>query len=109
MWNRESLISKVIECRSNYKYVFLQIGFCRPIDIIGKTNKVDYICFKASVDAIAERKFDDKIQLVQIIDLPTPQFARSLSNTSEDIGSKDIAIIGCGAIGSKLAYHLFRT
>lgn len=97
------------ECRDKYEYIFLQIGFCRPINIIGKTNKVDYICFKASVDAIVERKFDDKIQLVQIIDLPTPQFARGLSNTSEDVGSKDIAIIGCGAIGSKLAYHLFRT
>ena len=109
VWNTDSLINKVRECRDKYEYIFLQIGFCRPINIIGKTNKVDYICFKASVDAIVERKFDDKIQLVQIIDLPTPQFARGLSNTSEDVGSKDIAIIGCGAIGSKLAYHLFRT
>lgn len=109
VWNKGSLIGKVIECRDKYKFIFLQIGFCRPVNIIGKTNKVDYICFKASVDAIAERKFDEDIQLVQIIDLPTPQFARGLSNTSEDIGSKDIAIIGCGAIGSKLAYHLFRT
>lgn len=70
---------------------------------------MDYICFKASVDAIAERNFEEEIQLVQIIDLPTPQFARGLSDTSEDIVSKDIAIIGCGAIGSKLTYHLFRS
>lgn len=108
VWSREELINKIIEKKSTYTKIIIQIGFARPQLVIGKTNKVDYICFKTDIDSIINQKAEEKVELVQIIDLPTPQFARRLSKTNDNIGQSQIAIIGCGAIGSKLSFHLFR-
>lgn len=105
---RENLIEKIKELRSSYEIIFLQIGFLRPTIVLGKTTRIDYICFKVSIDAIVNEIDTAPVELVQIIDLPSSTFARQLSSTSDSFGKTGACLLGCGAIGSKLAYHLYR-
>lgn len=106
-WEKNCFRNFLEANRSAYNTVYLQLGFARPTIVLGKTTCIDYVCFKVNIDDLLGND-DGRVELVQIYDLPTPQFARQLSSTSDNIGKMKFAIIGCGAIGSKLAFHLFR-
>lgn len=106
-WDKHRFREYIELNRSTYTILYVQLGFARPTIVLGKTTCIDYVCFKVDINDLLGND-DGRVDVVQIYDLPTPQFARQLSETSDSLGRMKFAIIGCGAIGSKLACHLFR-
>ncbi|MBQ2883134.1 MAG: ThiF family adenylyltransferase [Alphaproteobacteria bacterium] len=91
------------------KNIFFQFAFVRPTNVLGKGSKVDYLTFCASMEGYITENMESPVYGVEIIDFATPQLANYISNTEIDIANKNILILGCGAIGSKLIYHLYRS
>lgn len=106
-WDKNRFREYIKANRSTYNTLYIQLGFARPTIVLGKTTCIDYVCFKVGINDLLSND-DGNVELVQIYDMPTPQFARQLSSTSDNVGKMNFSIIGCGAIGSKLAFHLFR-
>lgn len=89
--------------------IFFQFAFVRPVRVIGKESKIDYLTFCAKLEDYLSENTDAIVHSVQMIDFATPKLANYISNTPDDVANKNILILGCGAIGSKLIYHLYRS
>lgn len=93
----------------NKKAIFFQIALLRPVKLIQKNTRINYLCFRAQVSDILEDKMDAKVDEVTIIDMTDCKSAQYLSQTPDSVFTKNITILGCGAVGSKIAYHLHRS
>ena len=93
----------------NKKAIFFQIALLRPVKLIHKNTRINYLCFRAQVSDILEDKLDAKVDEVTIIDMTDCKSAQYLSQTPDSVFTKNITILGCGAVGSKIAYHLHRS
>lgn len=91
------------------EYVYYMIALLRPTKIIGKESRIDYLCFRAKAADILSDGQDAHIDEVLIMDYPNMTTARNLSITPASIYNKRVVILGCGAIGSKIALHLYRS
>lgn len=91
------------------KNIFFQFAFVRPINVLGKDSKVDYLTFCTSLEGYVAENIDSTVYGVEMIDFATPKLANYISNTEINVADKNILILGCGAIGSKLIYHLYRS
>jgi len=91
------------------EYVYYIIALLRPTKIIGKESRIDYLCFRAKTTDILNNNQDAHIDEVLIMDYPNMTTARNLSVTPASIYNKRVVILGCGALGSKLALHLYRS
>ena len=89
--------------------IFFQFAFIRPAKVLGKETRVDYLMFCMNLSDYRSDNADGKVSRVQMIDFATTKLANYISNTSSTIADKRILILGCGAIGSKLIYHLYRS
>ena len=89
--------------------IFFHIAFKRPTKILEKTTSIDFLTFKVSKEDYVNNKLDSKVSEVLVMDIANIDLARHLSATSDKIADKKILLLGCGAIGSKLAYHLYRS
>ena len=100
-----------LKCKldENTKAVYFQIALLRPVKLIQKNTRINYLCFRAKSSDILEDKIDAKIDEVTIIDLTDCKYAQYLSKTPDSIFTKRITLLGCGAVGSKIAYHLHRS
>ena len=88
-------------------------GVRRPRPLLGRTSDIEWLGFVvvASDDALdgAGAPKDDAVVLALSHREPlAPSFARDLSGEASDLVTSR-AIIGCGALGSKLALHLARS
>lgn len=90
------------------EYAYFLIALLRPTKIIDKQSKINYLCFRVKAEDIRNDAKDAHIEETLIKDYPNYITARSLSMTPKSIYNKRIAILGCGAVGSKIALHLFR-
>lgn len=90
------------------EHIFLQFSFIRPVTVLGKDSRVDYLTFCVNLTDYMSNNMDGRISSVQMIDLASTKLANYISNTDSAISDKNILILGCGAIGSKLVYHLYR-
>lgn len=93
----------------NKKSIYFQIALLRSVKLIQKNTRINYLCFRAQVSDILEDKLDAKVDEVTIIDMTDCKSAQYLSQTPDSIFAKNITILGCGAVGSKIAYHLHRS
>lgn len=94
---------------SKVDQMVIQVAFVRPALVLGKSSKVDSLYFSISLKDILDSNFDAPIKPVTVYDFATTELARHISKTPDSIKRKKILLLGCGAIGSKLAYHLFRS
>lgn len=107
--NREILDEKLKVIGNNAESLFFRLAFPRPVKVLEKTTRIDYLTFKVSVDSYIHDILDDKIEQVLLMDITNTDTARYLSGTSDKIANKKILLLGAGAIGSKLAFHLYRS
>lgn len=91
------------------KYVYFQLALLRPAKIIGTNTHINYLCFRANALDILSDNESAIVKEVIIFDFPDFLTAKYLSNTPDSIYTKKICILGCGAIGSKIAFHLYRS
>lgn len=102
----QELINKLDEKK---EYVFFMLALLRPTKIIDKDSRINYLCFRVKADDIINNHTDAPIVETLIKDYSDIQTARKLSKTPKTIQSKQVVILGCGAVGSKIALHLFRS
>jgi proteasome lid subunit RPN8/RPN11 len=93
----------------NIEKIFFQIAFTRPRKVLNKHTNVDYLYFCVDNNDIATMCDKAPVHEATALDSTTNEFAQYLSATSPSIGNKRILILGCGAIGSKIIYHLYRS
>lgn len=91
------------------QYVYFQLALLRPVRIIGKNTRINYLCFRIPSYDILLDNANATLEEVTIIDFTDYTKAKDLSGTPESIFMKNICILGCGAVGSKVAYHLYRS
>lgn len=91
------------------EYVYFMIALLRPTKIINKQSRINYLCFRAKAHDVRDDNRNAHIEETLIKDYPNYTTARKLSMTPKSIYDKRIAILGCGAVGSKIALHLFRS
>lgn len=106
LYNKEQVRARLDETT---EYVYYMIALLRPTRIIGKESRINYLCFRARAADIVNNNQSAHIDEVLIKDYPNMTTARDLSKTPASIYDKRIAILGCGAVGSKLALHLYRS
>lgn len=104
--NLDDLKSKLDE---NKRAVYFQIALLRPVRIIQHNTRINYLCFRAQASDILQDKLDAKVDEVAIIDMTDCKSAQYLSKTPDSVFAKNITLLGCGALGSKIAYHLHRS
>ncbi len=93
----------------NIRFVYFQIALLRPKKIIGKNTKINYLCFRFNADDVIADNLSAKADEVMLLDCTDYLAAKSLSETPISIMTKHIVLLGCGAIGSKIAFHLHRS
>lgn len=96
-------------CDETKKYVYFQMALLRPVKIIGKNTAINYLCFRAKVEDFMNMNPSAHVEEVSMIDFTDYTQAKYLSGTPDSIFDKHICILGCGAVGSKIASHLHRS
>lgn len=94
---------------STKKYVYFQLALLRPKKIIGKNTRINYLCFRANAQDVINDNTNALVDEVCIIDFTDYLTAHYISKTPSSIWTKNITLLGCGAVGSKIAYHLHRS
>lgn len=96
-------------CDEKKVYIYFQLALLRPAKIIGKNTAINYLCFQAKVEDIVHMNQAASVEEVLLIDFTDYTQAKYLSGTPDSVFCKHICILGCGAIGSKIASHLHRS
>lgn len=104
--NLEKLKAAIID---KTEYIYFQIALLRPVRIIGKNTRINYLCFRAKVQDVVNINDTAPVEEITIWDFTDYDSAKYLSRTPDSIFMKHVCILGCGAVGSKIAYHLFRS
>lgn len=107
--NRKLIDKKLKVMGNDVESLFFRLAFPRPIKVLDKTTRIDYLIFKVSAESYVHDIEDDKIEHVLLMDIANTDTVRYLSGTSDKIANKKILLLGAGAIGSKLAFHLYRS
>lgn len=85
------------------------MALLRPTKIIGKNTAINYLCFRAKVEEFMNMNQSAPVEEVIMIDFTDYTQAKYLSETSDSVFDKHVCILGCGAVGSKIASHLHRS
>lgn len=108
-WDIEGLAKILGDKNITPEVLLFQLAFIRPAKIIGKHTRIDYLTFSIKTSDLLSNNQDGEVQEVQVIDLLVTDFAKYLSATDDIMAKKNILILGCGAVGSKLIYHFVRS
>jgi len=98
--NRDNL-----ECEN----IFFSLAFPRPTTVLNKSTCIDYLTFKIKLEDYTSNNLEGNVDEVMVEDIANIDIAKYISGTPNEIGDKKILILGCGAIGSKVIYHLYRS
>ena len=96
-------------CDDTKEYIYFQMALLRPTKIIGKNTAINYLCFRAKVEEFMNMNQSARVEEVSMIDFTDYTQAKYLSETSDSVFDKHVCILGCGAVGSKIASHLHRS
>lgn len=96
-------------CDDTKEYIYFQMALLRPTKIIGKNTAINYLCFRAKVEEFMNMNQSAPVEEVSMIDFTDYTQAKYLSETSDSVFDKHVCILGCGAVGSKIASHLHRS
>ena len=106
---QEKILSLLSADQCPVEKLFFRFAFIRPKNLIEKSTPVDYLCYCVAKEDFIRQNFDASIDGIMMLDKVTPEYANKLTETTEVISEKKILVLGCGAIGSKLIYHLYRS
>ncbi len=107
-WDIHKLVEVMRDKNIKPEILLFQMAFVRPTNIIGKHTRIDYLTFSIKTSDLISGNLDSLVREVEVYDLLVPDFANFLSATDMEMAKKNILILGCGAIGSKLIYHFVR-
>jgi proteasome lid subunit RPN8/RPN11 len=106
---QEKIVSLLNTAQHSIEKIFFRFAFIRPKNLIGKDSPVDYLCYCVAKEDFLKQNMNASIDGIMMLDRITQEYANNLTETTEIISKKKILILGCGAIGSKLIYHLYRS
>lgn len=106
---QEKIVSLLNTAQCSIEKIFFRFAFIRPKNLIGKDSPVDYLCYCIAKEDFLRQNMNASIDGIMMLDRITQEYANNLTETAEVISRKKILILGCGAIGSKLIYHLYRS
>lgn len=106
---QEKIVSLLNRTGFSIEKIFFRFAFIRPKNLIGKDSPVDYLCYCVAKEDFLKQNMNASIDGIMMLDRITQEYANNLTETTEVISKKKILILGCGAIGSKLIYHLYRS
>ena len=94
-----------------YRYLFVCLKIKRPYNLINSDSNIEYLffCIKKTGKSKKRKYIEDSspVELATVLYDISPETLRHLSNT-KPVLFKEIAILGCGSLGSKIAVHLAR-
>jgi hypothetical protein len=96
-------------CDEQKEFIYFQMALLRPAKIIGKNTSINYLCFRTKAEDLINMNPSASIEEVSMIDFTDYTQAKYLSYTPDSVFDKHICILGCGAVGSKIASHLHRS
>lgn len=103
-------ISNILNKFSNkVEKFFFRFVFMRPQKVIGKEYPIDSLCFKVRATDFLNGNLDAKVEGIVMIDKISVESIGTLTQTPKSIQDKKILVLGCGAVGSKLIFHLYRS
>ena len=94
--------------------VFIVLSVKRPINVIGSTTNIEFLNFVIYKEGKRKKQKsrilpDCKVGMLTHIADRSPKLFRYLSGTRTKINeTENIALIGCGSLGSKIGMHLAR-
>lgn len=97
--------------------IFVVLCVKRPVNVIGTNSKVEFLNFVVSKSKHRTKKSrelkrtlpDCKVDMLSHITLKSPALLKRISGTKTQLNEvKNIALIGCGSLGSKIGIHLAR-
>jgi len=106
--DKNAIDARLAEYKDEVESLFIQFAFIRPVTVLGKDTKVDYLMYCVNLNDYKSNNLEGRVFGVQMIDFATTKLANYISNTDTSVADKRILVLGCGAIGSKLIYHLYR-
>ncbi|MEI6608388.1 MAG: Mov34/MPN/PAD-1 family protein [Deltaproteobacteria bacterium] len=98
----------------NEDKLFILLAIKRPIKLIRSNSDIEllnFIVYKASPRKGKKRVLPNcKVGMLEHINKATPALLKQLSGTKQNLDQqKDIALLGCGSLGSKIGLHLARS
>lgn len=96
--------------------LFCILAVKRPVNLIGSEHAIELLNFvieKSNPRKKKNRKLkrvlpDCKVQMLHHIDKVSPELLKRISGSTQNNNTRNIAVLGCGSLGSKLALHLAR-
>ena len=94
--------------------LFVMFPVRRPIKLIGSESNIELISFVIHKSPPRKKKKrvlpDNKVEMIHhIITEVSPELLKRISGTKTKINeTKNIALVGCGSLGSKIGIHLGR-
>lgn len=96
--------------------LFCILAVKRPVNLIGSEHAIEFLNFvieKSNPRKKKNRKLkrvlpDCKVQMLHHIDKVSPELLKRISGSTQNNNTRNIAVLGCGSLGSKLALHLAR-
>ena len=97
--------------------LFIVISVKRPVNIIGTDSNVEFLNFVVNKSKHRKKKGrelkrtlpDCKVGMMSHISAISPALLKRISGTNTNLNEKkNIALVGCGSLGSKIGMHLAR-
>jgi hypothetical protein len=97
--------------------LFIVISVKRPVNIIGTDSNVEFLNFVVNKSKHRKKKGrelkrtlpDCKVGMMSHISAISPALLKRVSGTNTNLNEKkNIALVGCGSLGSKIGMHLAR-
>jgi len=113
----KDLIENIDISHINEDKIFVVLCVKRPVNIIGSDSDVEFLNFVISKSAHRNKKGRElkrtmpncKVGMLSHIALQSPSLLKQVSGTNTMTDeTKDIALVGCGSLGSKIGMHLAR-
>lgn len=105
----ENMIKQDNNYSNDIQKLIIQIAFVRPVRVLNKSSRVDSLYFSINLKELQLKGRETPVSEVMVQDHATVELAQYISSTPKSFDNKKVLILGCGAIGSKIAYHLYRS
>lgn len=96
--------------------LFCILAVKRPVNLIGSEHAIELLNFVINKSAHRKKKNrrlkrvlpECRVQMLHHIDKVSPELLKRISGSTQNNDTRNIAVLGCGSLGSKIALHLAR-
>lgn len=100
-------LERTIKSDNNIVNLYIIRAIKRPVNILGKGSNIDYMGVFTTTDAWKNNS-KELVKQVAFIERNSKEQASYISGTNKNLPNKNLLILGCGAIGSRLCENLYK-